>query len=73
MIPECPKCQKGTVREYLGSRTSCLGWVERYDKNGNVISSDPNITISDYRCEECDTLYTVKVQSGKQIAISIIK
>jgi len=59
-IPICPKCNKGTQREYLGGSTTLMHIPTIYDKNGRLMESPfKNKTTENYRCCECGERYSV--------------
>lgn len=48
------------IIEDLGSRTTLLGWTPTYNKQGQLLNSDPNITTTYYRCIICKSNWQTK-------------
>lgn len=55
-IPLCPKCNRATVREYLGTKTA-LNYVD--PDMFKDIYVDNTIVVSFYKCLECTNNFTV--------------
>jgi hypothetical protein len=71
-----PKCQSEDCRFQFGlSTTTCMYFPPVYDKNGNNVNPDGNITSGEVRCSTClktwyySTQYDIttykEVQNGK--------
>ena len=65
---ECPQCKKGTKRERIMVMTTCAFYPVILDENGNNISPDRNTTVTEFKCLECGTKYSVSTQLGKVIS-----
>ena len=59
-IPICPVCQAPTIREYIGSSRTLMGFMPKYDQNGININPDRNIQTDSYVCHNCELQYNVK-------------
>lgn len=57
-IPVCPKCDKGTNREYLYATSTLIYSPTMIDKDGNTSRYDPNTITYTYLCHECGTKYS---------------
>ena len=54
----CPKCDKGTRRQYLYGSTTCMNIPQTYDERGNLIPSPiQNKTTNTWKCLECGEVY----------------
>jgi hypothetical protein len=73
IIKELTKdCSRGDcVVDYQGSSQTLMGWVQSYDKNGNPINSDPNITTSHYNCSKCGAAWKVESRQGIPIKVGV--
>ena len=65
MNNECPKCNRWTKRQNLGTRETLMGWTPRIDENGKSVNNNPNTYTTSYRCLECNTEYYIKERYGK--------
>lgn len=53
MINPNPKCEKECRFKYGASFSTAVWWERIYDKNGNLITSDPNSTRGSVECLIC--------------------
>ena len=59
------ECEREDCRiQALGCTTTCMGYLPTYDKNGNLISKDPNTRTCRYSCSICNREWTTKTQYG---------
>jgi hypothetical protein len=58
-------CEEKDCRiEDLGSTRTLLGWYPTYDRDGYLVSSDPNTTTTHYKCSVCGMSWRVREQYG---------
>ena len=57
--PICPKCNKGTNREFLYMTSTLIYSPVMIDKDGNTSYHDPNTVTYTYLCHECGTKYSI--------------
>lgn len=70
MVKLVKKLTKGCERAdcsvvFDGHTSTCLGWTQSYDKDGNPSGSDPNIDTMQARCVSCSKQWVVKTQFGE--------
>lgn len=54
-------CLREDCNIHTGSQTmTCIGWSPSYDKNGNSVGRDPNISTTSYSCYTCGKKWTVR-------------
>ncbi len=58
-IPQCPYCEKPTERSGGMGHTTCVYYPPIYNKYGNNINPDRNMTTSYWECLECKKQYTI--------------
>jgi len=63
LIPQCPYCKKPTKRSQGGSVTTVMYFRPTYDEKGNEITTDSNITTTDWYCFECNQHFEIKGNS----------
>jgi hypothetical protein len=42
---------------YLGSSSTLLGYIPVYNKNGDLLTKDPNKTRHRFQCTICNTMF----------------
>lgn len=65
-------CEKDCRINSGMSTMPLLGWTPVYDKNGALISRDPNWTTTHYVCAVCDRSWTVRARDGADSIIDEI-
>ena len=58
-IPQCPYCEKPTIREEGMSTRTAMYYPPVYDENGINTNPDRNITTTCWKCLGCNHDYTV--------------
>ena len=60
-----PKCEKD-CRFHIGpAMTTCMYFAPVYDKHGNNLNPDGNITRGDMNCSVCNRHWSYSTQYGK--------
>jgi hypothetical protein len=59
---DCPRTD--CALHHLGTSSTCMGWSQTYDRDGNSIGRDPNTLTSAYRCATCGARWQVTDQGG---------
>ncbi len=54
IIPQCPYCQKPTIRTKGHGTVSAAFYQPVYDKEGKNTNPDRNIRTSNWKCLECN-------------------
>lgn len=57
-IPQCPYCEKPTLRSSGYSTVTCMYYPPCYDENGVNTNPDRNTVTSHWHCNECQKDYT---------------
>jgi len=52
-IPQCPRCEKPTVRTQGMMTSTAMYYPPVYDENGNNTNPDRNSTNTSYTCKGC--------------------
>lgn len=71
-VIKCPHCGS-QARVDQGGTVTLAFCPTIYDDNGNIISSDGNISTHSWRCSSCGTEYETKTQYGKICEVRITK
>lgn len=59
-----PNCDKECRFQYSNSQTTMAYYPPIFDKNGNNINPDRNITIEDVTCSTCGGRWLYSTQNG---------
>jgi hypothetical protein len=66
MLNPNPNCEREDCRfEYGAGMSTCMMWYPAYDKQGNLVSVDPNTYSRDVFCTTCSKRWTIRTQYGK--------
>ncbi len=66
-------CKSDACRvSYGGSATTLMGFTQEYDKKGNPLHRDPNITTSNFGCSTCGRQWKVKSRDGEPDQIETV-
>ncbi len=57
-VPQCPYCEKPTRRTGGVSTITCAYYPPIYDENGINTNPDRNTATSDWKCLECEQIYS---------------
>lgn len=59
--PECPnKTPKECVFSHWSSSSTCLGWTPKFNRDGEMINDNPNITTTRMSCNICGKYWDAK-------------
>ncbi len=58
-IPQCPYCEKPTIRQGGMTTVTCAYYPPIYDENGNNTNPDRNTRTSDWYCNDCKQNYSI--------------
>jgi len=58
-IPQCPHCERPTIRTRGMSSSTMVYFPPVYDEQGRNTNPDRNSTTTDYDCSECKNSYRV--------------
>lgn len=69
MINPNPNCDQECRFSSDGGSTTCMGWTDTYDKNGNLVTGgNPNYTTEVIKCHTCGRSWTTESQNGKTLS-----
>lgn len=59
-IPQCPVCEKPTIRIPMGQSKTLLYYQPSYDENGVNTNPDRNRVTKSFLCKNCDRDYCIQ-------------
>ena len=58
-IPQCPNCNKPTIRTPMGASKTCLYYPPQYNELGENINPDLNTITEGYMCDDCKQYFAI--------------